>query len=103
MLRALEPLGVHVLVVDDNSPDGTGEIADRLALERIDLDAIRARGYAFQIETTYRAIRAGFDVVEVPIVFADRTAGQSKMSRTIVLEAVTQVPALRFAALRGEL
>ena len=218
MLRALEPFGVHVLVVDDNSPDGTGEIADRLAqelafvsvlhrrakeglgpayvagfrraladgadlilemdcdfshdpadvprliaacesgadlalgsryvagggtenwgrmrrlvstggswyarkllgvgirdltggfkcyrrrvLERIDLDAIRARGYAFQIETTYRAIRAGFDVVEVPIVFADRTAGQSKMSRTIVLEAVTQVPALRFAALRGEL
>jgi len=218
MLRALEPLGVHVLVVDDNSPDGTGEIADRLAqelafvsvlhrrakeglgpayvagfrraladgadlilemdcdfshdpadvprliaacesgadlalgsryvagggtenwgrmrrlvstggswyarkllgvgirdltggfkcyrrrvLERIDLDAIRARGYAFQIETTYRAIRAGFDVVEVPIVFADRTAGQSKMSRTIVLEAVTQVPALRFAAMRGEL
>ena len=218
MLRALQPLGVHVLVVDDNSPDGTGEIADGLAqeldfvsvlhrstkeglgpayvagfrraladgaelilemdcdfshdpadvprliaacdagadvalgsryvpgggtenwgrirrlvstggswyarkllgvgirdltggfkcyrrrvLERIDLDAIRARGYAFQIETTYRAIRAGFDVVEVPIVFADRTAGQSKMSRTIVLEAVTQVPALRFAALRGEL
>ena len=217
MLRALQPLGVHVLVVDDNSPDGTGEIADGLAqeldfvsvlhrptkeglgpayvagfrraladgaelilemdcdfshdpadvprliaacdagadlalgsryvpgggtenwgrirrlvstggswyarkllgvgirdltggfkcyrrrvLERIDIDAIRARGYAFQIETTYRAIRAGFDVVEVPIVFADRTAGQSKMSRTIVLEAITQVPALRFAALRGE-
>ena len=74
----------------------------RRVLERIDLDAIRARGYAFQIETTYRAIRAGFDVVEVPIVFADRTAGQSKMSRTIVLEAITQVPALRFAALRGE-
>ena len=217
MLRALAPLGVNVLVIDDNSPDGTGEIADGLAqeldfvsvlhrstkeglgpayvagfrraladgaelilemdcdfshdpadvprliaacdagadvalgsryvpgggtenwgrirrlvstggswyarkllgvgirdltggfkcyrrrvLERIDLDAIRARGYAFQIETTYRAIRAGFDVVEVPIVFADRTAGQSKMSRTIVLEAITQVPALRFAALRGE-
>jgi dolichol-phosphate mannosyltransferase len=218
MVRALEPLGVHVLVVDDNSPDGTGEIAGRLAeeldfvsvlhrrtkeglgpayvagfrraladgaelilemdcdfshdpadvprliaacesgadlalgsryvpgggtenwgrtrrlvstggswyarkllgvgirdltggfkcyrrsvLERIDLDAIRARGYAFQIETTYRAIRAGFDVVEVPIVFADRTAGQSKMTRTIVLEAVTQVPALRLAALLGQL
>jgi dolichol-phosphate mannosyltransferase len=217
MLRALEPLGVHVLVVDDSSPDGTGEIADRLAgeldfvsvlhrprkeglgpayiagfrraladgaelvlemdcdfshdpadvprliaaceagadlalgsryvpgggtenwgrirrlvstggswyarrllgvdirdltggfkcyrrrvLERIDLDAIRAQGYAFQIETTYRTIRGGFEVVEVPIVFADRTAGRSKMSRAIVLEAVAQVPALRFAALRGE-
>ena len=47
-----------------------------------------SKGYAFQIETTYRTIRAGFDVVEVPIRFVDRTAGQSKMSRTIVLEAV---------------
>ncbi|HEY2074155.1 MAG TPA: polyprenol monophosphomannose synthase, partial [Gaiellaceae bacterium] len=190
MIRALAPLGVDVLVVDDNSPDGTGEIADRLAheldfvsvlhrerkeglgpayiagfrraladgadlilemdcdfshdpadvprlvaaceegadvalgsryvpgggtanwgrgrrlvstggswyartllgvhvrdltggfkcyrravLERIDLDAIESKGYAFQIETTYRAIRAGFNVVEVPILFSDRTAG----------------------------
>jgi dolichol-phosphate mannosyltransferase len=216
MLRALQPLGVRVLVVDDNSPDGTGEIADRLAaeldfvsvlhrnrkeglgpaylagfrraladgaelilemdcdfshdpkdvprliaaceqgadlalgsryvpgggtenwgrgrrivstggswyartllgvrirdltggfkcyrrrvLERIDLDAVRSKGYAFQIETTYRAIRAGFTVVEVPIVFADRTEGTSKMSRAIVIEAVTRVPALRFAAMTG--
>ena len=218
MLRALAPLGVRVLVIDDNSPDGTGELADSLAreldfvsvlhrerkeglgpayvagfrraladgaelvlemdcdfshtpqdvprliaacedgadlalgsryvagggtenwgrgrrfvstggswyarivlgvnvrdltggfkcyrrrvLERIDLDAIRSKGYAFQIETTYRAIRAGFTVVEVPIVFADRTAGTSKMSRAIVLEAVTRVPALRFAALTGRI
>jgi dolichol-phosphate mannosyltransferase len=218
MLRALQPLGVRVLVIDDNSPDGTGEIADRLAaeldfvsvlhrerkeglgpayvagfhraladgaelilemdcdfshdpedvprliaaceqgadlalgsryvagggtenwgrirrivstggswyartllgvgvrdltggfkcyrrrvLERIDLDAVRSKGYAFQIETTYRAIRAGFTVVEVPIVFADRTEGTSKMSRAIVIEAVTQVPALRFAALTGRI
>jgi dolichol-phosphate mannosyltransferase len=218
MLRALQPLGVRVLVVDDNSPDGTGEIADRLAaelefvsvlhrerkeglgpayvagfrraladgaelilemdcdfshdpkdvprliaaceqgadlalgsryvpgggtedwgrgrrivsaggswyartllgvgirdltggfkcyrrrvLERIDLDAVRSMGYAFQIETTYRAIRAGFTVVEVPIVFADRTEGTSKMSRAIVIEAVTRVPALRFAALTGRI
>jgi dolichol-phosphate mannosyltransferase len=218
MLHALAPLDVRVLVIDDNSPDGTGEIADRLAdelgfvsvlhrerkeglgpayiagfrraladgadyvlefdcdfshdpsdvprliaacedgadlalgsryvagggtrnwglgrrfvsiggswyartllgvpirdltggfkcyrravLERIDLDAIRAKGYAFQIETTYRAIRAGFAVVEVPIVFSDRTAGTSKMSRAIVLEAVTRVPSLRFAALTGRL
>jgi dolichol-phosphate mannosyltransferase len=218
MLRALSPLGVRVLVIDDNSPDGTGEIADRLAgeldfvsvlhrerkeglgpayiagfrralagdadyvlefdcdfshdpkdvprliaacengadvalgsryvagggtrnwglgrrfvsiggswyartllgvgirdltggfkcyrrrvLERIDLDAVRSLGYAFQIETTYRAIRAGFTVVEVPIVFSDRTEGTSKMSRAIVLEAVERVPALRLAALTGKL
>ena len=216
MLRALAPHGVRVLVIDDNSPDGTGELADRLAqeldfvsvlhrdtkeglgpaylagfrraladgadyvlemdcdfshdpadvprliaavengadlalgsryvagggtenwglarrfvsaggslyarallglrirdltggfkcyrravLERIDLDAIHSKGYAFQIEGTYRTIRAGFDVVEVPITFIDRTAGQSKMSRTIFLEAVTKVPALRLAALLG--
>jgi len=218
MLHALAQLGVHVLVIDDNSPDGTGEIADRLTaeldfvsvlhrqrkeglgpayiagfrralaegadyvlefdcdfshdpkdvprliaacengadlalgsryvpgggtrnwglgrrfvsiggswyartllgvgvrdltggfkcyrrqvLERIDLDAVRSLGYAFQIETTYRTIRAGFSVVEVPIVFSDRTEGTSKMSRAIVLEAVSRVPALRLAALRGQL
>jgi dolichol-phosphate mannosyltransferase len=217
MLRALAPLGVNVLVIDDNSPDGTGEIADRLAaelgfvsvlhreqkeglgpaylagfrraladgadfilemdcdfshnpadaprliaaceggadlalgsryvpgggtenwgrvrrlisvggswyarmllgvkirdltggfkcyrravLERIDLDAIHSKGYAFQIEGTYRTLRAGFTVVEVPIIFADRTAGSSKMSHAIVREAVTRVPALRLAALKGE-
>src|SRR5262249_29703883 len=52
----------------------------RTVLERIDLDAIRSKGYAFQIETTYRTIRGGFTVVEVPILFSDRTAGTSKMS-----------------------
>jgi dolichol-phosphate mannosyltransferase len=218
MLRALEPLGVDVLVVDDNSPDGTGEIADRLAheldfvsvlhrerkeglgpaylagfrralagdyeyvlemdcdfshdpkdvprliaacndgadlalgsryvpgggtenwglvrrfvsaggslyarvilgvdihdltggfkcyrrrvLERIDLDGIHSKGYAFQIEGTYRTLCAGFRVVEVPIRFVDRTEGHSKMSRAIVLEAIEKVPALRLAALRGRL
>jgi len=218
MLRALEPYGTRVLVIDDSSPDGTGELADRLAreldfvsvlhrerkeglgpaylagfrraladgadqilemdcdfshdpadvprliaaceagaalalgsryvegggtvnwgavrrlvsaggslyarlllgvrirdltggfkcyrrdvLERIDLDAIHSKGYAFQIETTYRALRAGFTVVEVPITFADRTVGHSKMSRTIFLEAVKKVPALRLAALMGRL
>ena len=218
MLRALEPLGVRVLVIDDNSPDGTGRAADRLAselgfvsvlhrdrkeglgpayiagfrhaletdtefilemdcdfshdpadvsrlsaaceagadlalgsryvagggtedwgrgrrfvstggswyarmllgvdirdltggfkcyrrrvLERIDLGAIRAKGYAFQIETTYRALRAGFTVVEVPIVFSDRTRGTSKMSRAIVLEAMSRVPSLRFEALTGRI
>ena len=218
VLDALEPHGVRVLVIDDNSPDGTGELADRLASERawvsvlhrerkeglgpaylagfrevlrgeaeyvlemdadlshdpavvprlidacaggadlalgsryvpgggtanwsrgrrfvsaggslyarvllglqirdltggfkcfrrevletIDLAAVHSKGYAFQIELTYRAVRAGFDVVEVPIVFADRTRGRSKMSRAIFLEAVARVPALRLGALTGRL
>jgi dolichol-phosphate mannosyltransferase len=217
MLHALAPHGVRVLVIDDNSPDGTGELADRLAetldyvsvlhrpekeglgpaylagfrralaeeaelvlemdcdfshdpndvprllaaaadadvvlgsryvpgggvrnwgllrrfisaggswyarvllqvrvrdltggfkcyrrsvLEAIDLDAIHAKGYAFQIETTYRALRAGFRVVEVPITFVDREIGGSKMSRAIVAEAIWKVPLLRLAALAGRL
>jgi dolichol-phosphate mannosyltransferase len=218
VIDALEPLGVHVLVIDDSSPDGTGEIADGLAaerdwvsvlhrerkeglgpaylagfrevlrgdaeyvlemdadlshdpadvprlieacangadlalgsryvegggtenwgrgrrfvsaggsfyartllgvpirdltggfkcfrrevLERIDLEAVHSKGYAFQIELTYRALRAGCSVVEVPIVFADRIQGDSKMSRGIFLEAVVRVPALRLAAVRGRL
>jgi dolichol-phosphate mannosyltransferase len=73
----------------------------RTVLERIDLDAVNSLGYAFQIETTYRALRAGFRVVEVPITFVDREAGGSKLSRAIVLEAIWKVPALRVAALRG--
>jgi len=218
MLRALAPLGVRVLVIDDSSPDGTGEIADRLAgeldfvsvlhrerkeglgpaylagfhraladgaeyvlemdcdfshdpkdvprliaaceagadlalgsryvegggtenwgagrrlvsfggsfyaramlgvgvrdltggfkcyrrrvLETIDVDAIHSKGYAFQIEGTYRTLRKGFRVVEVPIRFIDRTAGHSKMSRAIFLEAVVRVPRLRLAAVAGRL
>jgi len=218
MLRALAPLGVRVLVIDDSSPDGTGEIADRVAaeldgvsvlhrdrkeglgpayiagfrralaegaeyvismdcdfshdpadvprliaacdggadvaigsryvpgggtvnwgigrrivsaggsfyartllglhirdmtggfrcfrrsvLETVGLDTIATKGYAFQIELTYRALRRGFTVAEVPIVFTDRTAGQSKMSRAIFLEAVRKVPALRVRALTGKL
>lgn len=67
----------------------------RAVLERIGLDSITTRGYAFQIETTYRALGAGFRVAEVPILFADRRAGGSKMSRRIVLEAVWRVPAMR--------
>jgi dolichol-phosphate mannosyltransferase len=72
----------------------------RAVLETIDLDAIESKGYAFQIETTYRALRAGFRVVEVPIVFTDREVGGSKMSKAIVLEAVWKVPALRLARVR---
>jgi dolichol-phosphate mannosyltransferase len=75
----------------------------RSVLETIDLDAVRSRGYAFQIETTYRALRAGFRVLEVPITFVDREVGGSKMSRSIVLEAIWKVPLLRLAALRGQL
>jgi dolichol-phosphate mannosyltransferase len=73
----------------------------RGVLEAIDLDAIHSKGYAFQIETTYRALRAGFRVVEVPIVFIDREVGGSKMSKAIVLEAVWKVPALRLGRLRA--
>jgi dolichol-phosphate mannosyltransferase len=218
MIRALEPVGARVLVIDDNSPDGTGAIADRLAaeldwvevlhrerkeglgpaylagfrqalaggaelvvemdcdfshdpadvprliataeggadlalgsryveggsvsddwgfprraiseggslyarlllgipvrdltggfkcfrravLEAIDLETVHAKGYAFQIELTYRARRKGFKVVEIPIRFVDRTHGGSKMSRAIVLEAVWKVPALRLRALAGK-
>jgi dolichol-phosphate mannosyltransferase len=71
----------------------------REVLETIDLDGISSLGYAFQIETTYRALRAGFRVVEVPITFADREVGGSKMSRGIVLEAIWKVPVLRARAL----
>jgi dolichol-phosphate mannosyltransferase len=75
----------------------------RSVLETIDLQAVSAKGYAFQIETTYRALRAGFRVVEVPITFVDREVGGSKMSRAIVLEAMWRVPVLRLAALRGRI
>jgi dolichol-phosphate mannosyltransferase len=217
MIEALEPLGIGVLVIDDNSPDGTGEIADGLAasrdwvsvlhrpakeglgrayiagfhqvlagdtdyvlqmdcdfshdpadvprliaavdagadlaigsryvadggtsnwglirrlmsrgasaftrlilmpvhdatggfkcfrrevLEAIDLDSIDAAGYVFQVETTYRARRKGFRIVEIPIHFADRTAGTSKMSFAVAFEGVWKVPRLRWAAMRGRL
>ena len=65
----------------------------------IPLERISSRGYAFQIETTFRAQRAGFRVVEIPITFADREVGQSKMSKGIVLEAIWRVPVLRVRAL----
>jgi dolichol-phosphate mannosyltransferase len=73
----------------------------RAVLEALPLDEIDARGYAFQIETTYRTLRRGFRVTEVPITFVDRVEGGSKMSKAIVLEAIWKVPALRLKALRG--
>ncbi|HEX6761396.1 MAG TPA: polyprenol monophosphomannose synthase [Gaiellaceae bacterium] len=81
-------MGVH-------DPTGGFKCFRRGVLEAIDLDAVGSHGYAFQIEMTYRAKRAGFRVVELPIRFADRERGRSKMSRAIVLEAIWRVPLLR--------
>jgi len=75
----------------------------RAVLESLDLDSIHSKGYVFQIEMKYRALLKGFKVAEVPIVFADRTQGKSKMTRRIFLEAMAKVPLLRVAALRGRL
>ena len=75
----------------------------RAVLETIALDSVTANGYAFQIEITYRALRSGFRIVELPITFVDRAVGGSKMSRAIVAEAIWKVPALRLRALSGRL
>jgi dolichol-phosphate mannosyltransferase len=73
------------------------------ALKGIGLSSIRSNGYSFQIETTFRALNRGLQVKEVPIVFVDRQAGESKMSRRIFVEAVMMVWKLRIAAARGKL
>jgi dolichol-phosphate mannosyltransferase len=75
----------------------------RRALEAIDLATVHSNGYSFQIEMTFRALLRGMKVKEVPIIFVDRTAGQSKMSRKIFLEAIGVVWRLRFDALTGKL
>jgi dolichol-phosphate mannosyltransferase len=75
----------------------------REVLEALPLDEIHSKGYAFQIETTYRALRLGFRVEEIPICFTDRVEGGSKMSKAIVAEAIWKVPALRLAAARARL
>ena len=93
----------HVLGVPVRDLTGGFKCFRREVLETLDLDAISSRGYAFQIETTYRALRAGFRVVEVPIAFVDRERGGSKMNRGIVLEAIWKVPLLRLQALRRRL
>jgi dolichol-phosphate mannosyltransferase len=74
---------------------GGFKVFRREVLEAIDLGSISAQGYAFQVETTYRAIQAGFRVAELPITFRDRRVGESKMSGRIVLEAALRVPAMR--------
>ena len=84
-------IGVHDLT-------GGFKVFRREVLEAIDLDSMASLGYAFQVETTFRAVRAGFRVVEIPIVFRDRRVGASKMTGGIVLEAAWRVPSMR---LRG--
>jgi dolichol-phosphate mannosyltransferase len=85
----------HVLGIPVRDLTGGFKCFRRKVLETIDLGSIHTGGYGFQIELTYRAIQAGFRVVEVPIVFRDRQAGVSKMSARIAVEAVWKVPALR--------
>ena len=92
--RAVLGLGVADLT-------GGFKVFHRRVLEAIDLGSIPSLGYAFQVETTYRAARAGFRIVEVPIVFRDRRVGESKMSGSIVAEAALRVPAMRLARRRG--
>jgi dolichol-phosphate mannosyltransferase len=75
----------------------------RRALAAIDVETLRSNGYAFQIETTYRALRRGLRVVEVPIVFVDRRVGRSKLSRRVFAEAVFEVLRLRADAVRGRI
>jgi dolichol-phosphate mannosyltransferase len=84
-----------ILHVDIHDLTGGFKCIRREVLEAIDLGSVRAEGYVFQIEVTYRAILAGFTVVEIPIVFSDRAAGTSKMSTRIALEAMWLVPRLR--------
>ncbi|MEX2181150.1 MAG: polyprenol monophosphomannose synthase [Gemmatimonadaceae bacterium] len=85
--------------------DATGgfKCFHRRVLEAINLDEVRSNGYAFQIEMSFRAMRKGFKAVEIPIVFADRTEGESKMSGHIIREAVLMVWRLRWWTLTGRL
>jgi dolichol-phosphate mannosyltransferase len=89
--RAVLGVGIHDLT-------GGFKCIRREVLEAIELESVRAEGYVFQIEVTYRALLAGFRVREVPIIFRDRTAGTSKMSARIAAEAMWLVPRLRRSA-----
>jgi len=88
----------HVLGLDVRDLTGGFKCYRREVLEAIALDTVRSQGYAFQVELTYRAVRHGFRVREIPIVFRDREVGTSKMSPRIALEAVWRVPQMRFHA-----
>jgi len=85
-----------ILGVDVHDLTGGFKCIRREVLEAIDLESVRAEGYVFQIEVTYRAVLAGFRVKEIPIVFVDRQRGASKMSARIAFEAMWLVPRLRW-------
>jgi dolichol-phosphate mannosyltransferase len=89
--RAILGLAQHDLT-------GGYKVLRREVLEAIELESVRSQGYVFQIEVTYRAVLAGYRVVEVPIVFRERDVGTSKMSARIALEAMWRVPRLRRSA-----
>ena len=93
----------RVLGIDIRDVTGGFKCFRRRVLEGIDLDGVKSSGYGFQIELTYRALRKGFVVKEIPIIFEDRRVGQSKMSRKIFLEALGMVWRLRLDALQGKL
>jgi dolichol-phosphate mannosyltransferase len=84
-----------VLRVDVRDLTGGFKCFRREVLEHLDLDSVHAEGYGFQIELTYCAVRAGFRVKEIPIIFRERQAGLSKMTARIAAEAVWKVPALK--------
>ena len=92
-----------VLGIDVADLTGGFKCFRRAVLEQLELDTVKSSGYGFQIELTYRALRKGFRVKEIPIVFEDRRVGKSKMSRKIFLEALSMVWRLRWDAVRGEI
>jgi dolichol-phosphate mannosyltransferase len=92
-----------ILGIPVRDPTAGFKVYRRDVLEAIGPERVESKGYAFQVETVFRALRAGFGVEEVPILFADREEGGSKMGPGIVLEGVLKVPALRLAAARGRL
>ena len=96
VLQILEGLDVGEMGL--NSPDYLHAV-----LEAINLDDVKSNGYSFQIEMSFRAFRKGFKIKEIPIVFVDRQAGMSKMSKKIVREAIWMVWRLRIMAMMGQL
>jgi dolichol-phosphate mannosyltransferase len=108
MTRLLLSYGANIyakLVTGHKLYDATGgfKCFKRQVLEAIDLDKVGSNGYAFQIEMSFRAKRKGFKIVEIPIVFVDRTDGESKMSGKIVREAVWMVWKLRVQSIFGRI